>query len=116
MNGERGEDLIIPVPLGTIVKDEATGHVIADMDKVGQQVKVVSGGRGGSPMTTAGGGEKGQRRMIILEYKMYNDVGLVGYVGIRVQSNVFYLRTSLTYRKTVFMSGYKFYMLYVLKK
>ena len=64
--------------MGTIVKDERTGHVIVDMNTLGQQVKVVSGGSGGSSMTSAGGGEKGERRMIILEYKMYTDVGLVG--------------------------------------
>ena len=78
VNGQRGEDLIIPVPLGTVVRDEKTGHVMADMKELGQQVTVVSGGRGGSPVTSAGGGEKGNRRMIILEYKMYTDVGLVG--------------------------------------
>ena len=48
------------------------------MHKIGQQVKVVNGGRGGSSMTSAGGGEKGERRMLILEYKMYTDIGLVG--------------------------------------
>lgn len=78
MNGARGVDLIIPVPPGTVVRDERTGHVIADMSEVGQRVRVVSGGHGGSPMTSAGGGEKGERRMVILEYKMYTDVGLVG--------------------------------------
>ncbi|XP_028396753.1 GTP-binding protein 10-like isoform X2 [Dendronephthya gigantea] len=79
VNGARGADLIIPVPLGTVVRDETTGHVIADMNKVGQRVKVVSGGHGGSPLTSAGGGEKGEKRMVILEYKMYTDVGLVGF-------------------------------------
>lgn len=60
------------------MRDEKTGQVIADMNELGQQVKVVDGGRGGSSVTSAGGGEKGNRRMIILEYKMYTDVGLVG--------------------------------------
>jgi GTP-binding protein len=78
VHGQRGEDLIIPVPLGTLVRDERTGRVIADLNEVGRQVKMVSGGRAGSSMTSAGGGEKGERRMIILEYKMYTDVGLVG--------------------------------------
>jgi GTP-binding protein len=78
VHGQRGEDLIIPVPLGTLVRDERTGRVIADLNEVGRQVKMVSGGRGGSSMTSAGGGEKGEKGMIILEYKMYTDVGLVG--------------------------------------
>lgn len=78
MSGQRGEDLLIPVPPGTIVRDERTGYVIADMNEVGQRAKVVSGGRGGSALTSAGGGERGERRMIILEYKMYTDVGLIG--------------------------------------
>lgn len=78
MNGKRGDDLIIPMPLGTVVKDEATDCVIADMDEVGRRLKVAHGGRGGSPSTVAGAGEKGERKMVVLEYKMHADVGLVG--------------------------------------
>ena len=78
MNGQRGVDLIVPVPLGTTVRDHVTGHVVADMNQVGQRLKVAVGGQGGSPRTLGGGGEKGERKMIILEYKMQTDVGLVG--------------------------------------
>ena len=82
VNGKRGDDLIIPVPLGTVIKDETSDRVLADMDEVGQRLKVVEGGRGGSPSTVEGGGEKGKRKMIVMEYKMNTDVGLVGYMFI----------------------------------
>jgi len=46
-HGRRGGDLVVPVPIGTIVRDVATGAVLADVAVDGQQVVAARGGRGG---------------------------------------------------------------------
>ncbi len=46
-HGSAGKDLYLPVPLGTVVREEASGHVIADVHAPGQAVLVARGGRGG---------------------------------------------------------------------
>jgi len=87
--GRRGEDVIIPVPVGTLVTDEATGELLADLVGEGDRVVVVRGGRGGKGNTHfstatrqtprfAQEGEPGERRTLQLSLKLMADVGLVG--------------------------------------
>lgn len=88
-NGAHGEDLVLPVPDGTVVIDE-DGEVIADLVGAGTELIVAEGGRGGlgnaalaSAKRKAPGfallGEPGEERTIRLELKVVADVGLVGF-------------------------------------
>jgi GTP-binding protein len=87
--GRNGEDIILPVPCGTVVKDAMTGEIIADLVNHGDEIVVARGGRGGrgnarfaTPTNRAPRyaeqGEKGEEREIELELKMLAEVGLVG--------------------------------------
>jgi GTPase len=89
-NGARGQDVILPVPNGTVVLDAATGDQIADLTDDGAEIVIGQGGRGGlgnaalaSPARKAPGfallGEEGERRTITLELKVVADIGLVGF-------------------------------------
>lgn len=91
--GRNAEDLLITVPLGTIVKDEETGQVMADLSRDGQRVIVAKGGRGGRgnwhfrtsanrTPTFAERGEPGEERWLRLELKVLADVGLLGYPSV----------------------------------
>lgn len=91
--GKSGEDCIVKVPLGTIVKDAETGKVIVDLSKEGQKELILKGGRGGkgnSHFATstrqaprfAIDGEKGKEKEVILELKLLADVGLVGFPNV----------------------------------
>ncbi len=88
-SGTDGEDCIIPVPVGTLVKDLDSGKVIADLSAHDQPYIVAKGGKGGygnvqfkSPTNRAPRkateGEAGDSRNIALELKLLADVGLVG--------------------------------------
>ncbi len=88
-NGAHGEDLVLPVPDGTVVTDE-DGEVIADLVGAGTELVVAEGGRGGlgnaalaSAKRKAPGfallGEPGEERTVHLELKVVADVGLVGF-------------------------------------
>jgi GTP-binding protein len=89
MHGKNGEDLIIPVPLGTLIKDLESGDVLSDLIIEGQEFVAVNGGRGGLGNTHfksatrqapryAQPGEPGEERNLILELKLLADVGLIG--------------------------------------
>ena len=88
-NGGHGEDLVLPVPDGTVVRDER-GEVLADLVGAGTEMVVAQGGRGGlgnaalaSSKRKAPGfallGEPGDERTIVLELKVVADIGLVGF-------------------------------------
>ena len=91
--GKSGEDLVIKVPRGTIVKEAETGKVIADLSELGQKELILSGGRGGkgnSHFATSTRqaprfsqeGEKGEEKELILELKLLADVGLLGFPNV----------------------------------
>jgi len=88
-HGRNGEDLIIRVPCGTIVKNEETGEVYADLIVPGDRLIAAKGGRGGLGNARfasskrrapryAEKGEPGEKRVLNLELKVLADVGLVG--------------------------------------
>ncbi|MCF0210788.1 MAG: GTPase ObgE [Bacteroidales bacterium] len=90
MHGANGEDRIIEVPLGCVVKDAETGEVLAEITEEGEQVVLFPGGRGGkgndffksSTFRTprfAQPGEDGIEKWVIIELKILADVGLVGF-------------------------------------
>lgn len=91
--GKSGEDLIIDVPVGTVVRDSQTGEIIADLDKHGMMVCVARGGKGGRGNAhfatstlrapkIAESGEKGEERWIELELKLLADAGLIGFPNV----------------------------------
>ena len=91
--GKNGEDLVLKVPVGTVIKDSDTGIVIADLTTAGQRVVAARGGKGGKgnarftsavrqAPTFAESGYDGEERWLVLELKLIADVGLIGFPNV----------------------------------
>ncbi|TYS10806.1 GTPase ObgE [Bacillus subtilis] len=92
-HGRNADDMVIKVPPGTVVTDDDTKQVIADLTEHGQQAVIARGGRGGRGNTRfatpanpapqlSENGEPGKERYIVLELKVLADVGLVGFPSV----------------------------------
>lgn len=91
--GKKGEDLYIPVPVGTLIREAETNTIIKDMTKDGEEFLIAKGGRGGrgnvhfknsirQAPRFAESGKKGQEIDLIFELKVLADVGLVGLPNV----------------------------------
>ncbi|MGD8345706.1 MAG: GTPase ObgE, partial [Lysobacterales bacterium] len=90
MTGKSGEDIVVRVPLGTIVTDEETGELLGEVTQQGERMLVAKGGKGGlgnvhfksstnrAPRRTVPGAA-GETRQLQLELKVLADVGLLGF-------------------------------------
>ncbi|MEI3228229.1 MAG: GTPase ObgE [Lachnospiraceae bacterium] len=92
-HGKNGEDLILKVPEGTVIKDAESGKVIADMSGENKRQVILKGGRGGlgnqhfatSTMQAPKYAQPGQEAIeieVLLELKVIADVGLVGFPNV----------------------------------
>lgn len=88
--GKSGKTLVIQVPLGTVIKDQHSGKVVADITEADKEVVVARGGRGGrgnaefvtsvnQAPRNADPGEPGEELELVLELKLLADIGLVGF-------------------------------------
>ncbi len=91
--GKHGEDLILKVPVGTLVRQAGTGQLLADLTEAGQQIVVVEGGLGGKGNANftsstrqapdfAELGEPGQEMELELELKLIAEVAIIGYPSV----------------------------------
>src|SRR5947209_5742180 len=90
MHGAKGEDIVLTVPCGTVVRDADTHEIVADLVEDGQRVMLARGGRGGlgnvhfatatrqAPRESQNG-EPGEEHWLLLELRLIADIGLVGY-------------------------------------
>ena len=89
-SGKRGRDAVIKVPCGTVIRDEATGRLLADMSADGKRIVLLNGGRGGwgnqhfatavrRAPRYARAGASGREASVVLELKLVADVGIIGF-------------------------------------
>lgn len=92
-HGRSADDIVLRVPVGTVVRDADTKKLLSDLRHHGQEIVVAQGGRGGRGNARfvssthrapafAENGEKGEERWITLELKLLADVGLVGFPNV----------------------------------
>ncbi len=92
-HGKKADDVIVRVPLGTVITDLDTNLIVADLTEKNQKITIAKGGRGGrGNMAFATGnnpapsiaenGEPGEERQIKVEIKLLADVGLVGLPSV----------------------------------
>ncbi|MGN9864395.1 GTPase ObgE [Bacillus swezeyi] len=92
-HGRNSEDMVVKVPPGTVVIDDDTKQVLADLTEHGQEAVIAKGGRGGRGNTRfatpanpapqlSENGEPGKERYVVLELKVLADVGLVGFPSV----------------------------------
>src|SRR5688572_6432198 len=88
-SGQHGDDAVIELPIGSVVRDKNTNEVIADLLEDGQRIVVAKGGRGGQgnqhfatatrqAPRFAQPGEEGEERELLIELKLIADVGIIG--------------------------------------
>lgn len=93
MHGARGADLVVRVPVGTVIKKDGTQETVADLVEHGQEFIVARGGRGGRGNARfvssvnrtpeiAENGEPGEEGWFELELKLLADVGLIGFPNV----------------------------------
>jgi GTP-binding protein len=91
--GQSGDDIVLKVPVGTVVYDEDTGEKVHDFETVDDRIIIARGGRGGrgnqhfatsthQAPREAEAGREGEERHLRLELKLLADVGLVGYPNV----------------------------------
>jgi GTP-binding protein len=89
-DGKNGKDVIIKVPVGTLIKDTETGEVLFDLNENNKKVIIAKGGKGGKGNSNfatptnqtprfAENGKAGEEKKITFELKLIADVGLVGF-------------------------------------
>jgi len=91
--GARGEDRIVLVPVGTVIRDRTTGEVVSDLDRPGDEMVAAEGGEGGRGnsafVTSTRQGPRicerglpGESRALRLELRLIADVGIIGYPNV----------------------------------